>query len=104
MAKVVWTEPALSDLQSIIEFIAKDSHQYAERLGFHIVQAPQRLSVFPYSGRIVPELNDSSIRELIYSSYRIIHVIRPTASYIIAILHSSRDLLQHIVPGEWDVT
>ena len=71
MAKVVWTEPALSDLHGIIEYIAKDSAIYAERFGARVVQAPRVLQNSPFMGRMVPEFNDPSIRELIYGSYRI---------------------------------
>jgi len=54
MAKVIWTEPALADLQEIIEYIANDSPAYAERVGTRVVQAPRRLEHFPASGRVVP--------------------------------------------------
>ena len=72
MAKVIWTEPALNDLREIIDYIAHDSLIYAERVGIRIVEAPRRLQEFPESGRIVPEFQDDSIRELIYGSYRIL--------------------------------
>lgn len=104
MAKIVWTGPALNDLHHIITFIAQDSPKYAERVGVRIVQAPRHLTTFPYSGRIVPEFNDSSIREFIYGSYRIIYAIRSTAYYIVAVLHSSRDLLGHVSSEDWDIT
>jgi len=58
MAKVVWTEPALNDLQSILDHIAKDSFVYAERFGVRVVQAPRILQSSPYLGRMVPEFND----------------------------------------------
>ena len=58
MAKVVWTEPALNDLQGIIEYIAKDSLVYAERFGMRVVQAPRILQQSPFLGRMVPEFND----------------------------------------------
>lgn len=71
MAKVVWTEPALNDLQGIIEYIAKDYVVYAERFGMRVVQAPRILQQSPFLGRIVPEFNDQSIRELIYEPHRV---------------------------------
>lgn len=67
MAKVIWTEPALNDLREIIDYIAKDSLVYAERLGTKIVEAPRRLKEFPMSGHVVPEFNDDTTRELIVS-------------------------------------
>lgn len=73
MTKVIWTEPALNDLREIIDYIAKDSLVYAERLGIKIVEAPRRLKEFPMSGRVVQEFNDDATRELIYGAYRIIY-------------------------------
>ena len=37
MVKVIWSEPALDDLRGVIEFIARDSDVYAERLGIRLV-------------------------------------------------------------------
>lgn len=103
MAKVVWTEPALNDLQGIIEYIAKDSIVYAERFGMRVVQAPRILQQFPFLGRIVPEFNDQSIRELIYGSYRIIYKATDTPCFIAAVIHGSRDIFKHLKPGEWNI-
>ncbi|MBM4136034.1 MAG: type II toxin-antitoxin system RelE/ParE family toxin [Nitrospira sp.] len=96
MAKVIWTEPALTDLLKIIEYIARDSQFYAERFGLKVVQAPRRLREFPYSGRVVPEFNDNTIRELIYGSYRIIYKIHESDCYIVAVIHGSRDILKYL--------
>ena len=65
MAEVRWTPQASADLDSIAEFIAKDSPQYARLIVTDVFQAVERLSEFPQSGRIVPELNDPVVREVI---------------------------------------
>ena len=39
----MWTEPALDDLQAIVEFIARDSPAYAARLGQRLVEARDAL-------------------------------------------------------------
>jgi plasmid stabilization system protein ParE len=104
MVEVVWTEPALSDLHEIVNHVAKDSPVYAQRLGMRIGQAPRKLAEFPKCGRMVPEFNDQTIRELIYGAYRIIYVVRSQTCYVVTVIHGSRDLLRHLTPGEWDVT
>ena len=103
MVKVVWTESALNDLQTIIEHIAKDSPVYAERFGTRVVRAPRILQQSPFLGRIVPEFNDQSIRELIYGSYRIIYKATDTSCFIVAVIHGSRDTFKHVKPGEWNI-
>jgi len=104
VAKIIWAEPALSDLKEIVGHIALDSPAYAERFGLRLVEAPRRLEMFPRVGRIVPEFGDEDIRELIYGAYRIVYQIRGDACYIVAVIHGSRDFLRHVKPGEWDVT
>ena len=103
MAKIAWTEPALNDLHDIIDYIARDSIVYAQRFGRRVAQAPRRLKDFPYSGRMVPEFNDETIRELIYGSYRIIYKVSGTTCSIVAVIHGSRDIIRHVGPGEWNI-
>ena len=43
----------------------------------------------PYSGRIVPEVGIDTIRELIYSHYRIVYHIKSEAIFIIAVHHTA---------------
>ena len=64
MRQVHWSESALDDLSDIVDFIAKDSPAYAERLAAKLVEAPRRLAQFPRIGSIVPELQQDMIREL----------------------------------------
>jgi Plasmid stabilization system protein len=94
MAKAIWTDPALDDLRSIVSYIAVDSPVYAERFGMALVRAPRHLEDHPRIGRIVPEFEDESIREIIHGSYRIIYLIRGDDCFIVAVVHGSRDLLR----------
>jgi len=104
MAKIVWTEPALRDLEIIVKYIAQDSPRYAERVGRGIVQAPRILRDYPKVGRIVPEFNQDRVRELIFGAYRIIYEIKEGTCFIEAVLHSSRDLIRRYEPGAWEIT
>ena len=101
MAKVIWADPALANLKSIVEYISHDSPTYASRFALTVVAAPRRLELFPHSGRIVPEFGRPDVRELIHGAYRIVYQIRGDVCYIVAVAHGSRDILQHIEPGDW---
>ena len=103
MAEVIWTEPALIDLHDIFEHIARGSLTYAEKFVNRVVVAVKRLELFPCCGRIVPEFNNESIRELIYEVYRIIYVIRKNECYIATVIHGSRDIFRHLEPGTWEI-
>lgn len=103
MAKVVWTDNASNNLQAIYEYIAKDSTIYAERFVRSLVKATAKLESMPTCGRIVPEFNDSSLREVIFQNYRIVYSIRPHDMVpILAVLHAARDFTQVFV-SEWEI-
>lgn len=46
----------------------------------------------PYLGRVVPEINDSSVRELLHQGYRIMYVVNESddAAEILTVLHSAQ--------------
>jgi plasmid stabilization system protein ParE len=68
---IVWTEPAWRDLEQIIEYLEKDAPVYATVRRVH--EAASTLGALPRRGRIVPELNDAAVRELILGNYRLIY-------------------------------
>jgi len=88
---VRWSKPSRQDLKSIYDFIAKDSAYYAQRVVATIVEKSDKLEVFPYVGRIVPERNEERIRELLIYSYRIIYQINLEDIEILALIHSKKD-------------
>jgi len=59
MAQVVWTEPALSDLDAIAEYIALDKPSAAVNLVNKVFSSKDRLEQFPESGRKPPEFKKS---------------------------------------------
>ena len=75
MIDVVWVSSALEDLKKIKEYIASDSVHYANKFIEGAFDATERLTVFPKSGRLVPEYQNPNIREVGHSSYRIIYEI-----------------------------
>ena len=66
MAQINWTKQALSDLEAIGDYIARDSPAIAQVFVNRIISSIVRLETFPFSGRIVPESGRESIREVIY--------------------------------------
>lgn len=53
-------------------------------------QTVERLAVFPNSGRIVPELNDPGIREILFGNYRIVHRVTGDLVEILTVYHGAR--------------
>ena len=68
--RVAWSPRAVEDLEAIVEYISADSMAYAAAVVKTILNTARNLSRFPFSGRVVPELGDESIREWFAYSYR----------------------------------
>jgi len=94
MVTINWTEQALADIDSIANYIAYDSIRYAKLTVQRIFQKTELLNVFPEMGRIVPELQNRAIKELIEGSYRIVYKIDANRIDILTVHNSSR-LLQN---------
>ena len=93
MARTVrWTEAAVDDLSEAAEFIAKDSPFYATALVREARAAAFSLRRFAERGRIVPESDDPTIRELFIKHYRLIYQTTDDHVFILAFIHGARDL------------
>jgi len=90
MTNIVWTAPAVSDIDGIHEWISRDSEIYADSVLSEIFDSIDRLTLYPESGRMVPELKDEKTRELIVGSYRIIYDKQEDLIRILTILHAAR--------------
>ena len=90
MVKIEWTERSLEDLNEIHDYIAWDSKSYANLFIKKIYNTVQKLKEFPNIGRIVPEVNIPTVREIIFQNYRIIYRIMNDFVEIVTIFHGSR--------------
>ncbi|MBM4066719.1 MAG: type II toxin-antitoxin system RelE/ParE family toxin [Planctomycetes bacterium] len=88
---VEWTDPAKQDLKAIHDYIARDSTFYAKKVSLEIVEKSEKLNILPEIGRVVPEIGDTRIRELIIYSYRLVYEIFPDKIEILALIHGKRD-------------
>jgi len=52
----------------------------------------ENLIQFPKMGRIVPELENLEIREIIYRNFRVVYRLKENILEIIRIIHGSRHL------------
>ena len=90
MNTVIWTQTALDDLAAIKEYIARDSVYYADKFVDDAFDATDNLEIFPEMGRVVPERNDPSVREIIFGSYRIMYKVEENHCYITTVIHGRR--------------
>jgi addiction module RelE/StbE family toxin len=92
MAKIVWTEMAIDDLNNIANFHSVYSENFTSSIIKKLFRKPQILKEMPELGRIVPERDNISIRELIEGNYRIIYHFDKNIDrvQILTVHHSSR--------------
>ena len=99
-----WTEPAVLDLESIRDYIARDSEYYAAEFIARVIDAVEKLYSLPRMGRKVPEADDDTIREIIFYNYRIMYCLeRDDCIIILGIIHAARDT-NNISPRPWEIT
>lgn len=94
MLALVWSDEAEQNLHEILDYIARDSLSRAARFVKNIKFQAGRLTRFPHSGRVVPELSDQPgpPREILVGNYRIIYLIRPKRIEIVTVFHGMRRL------------
>ncbi len=63
---------------------------YADAVVIEIFDAVDRLARFPRSGRVVPEMDDENIREVIVGSYRVIYDVNEEAVRILSVIHGAQ--------------
>lgn len=92
MARVRWTPHSLNDIEHIAEYIARDSQVYASIQMERFFETVKILEDRVRAGRIVPEIGDDSIREVILGYYRIIYrVVSDDQADILTVHHSRRN-------------
>ena len=73
MVEIRWSLIASDDYDSIIKYYEKTAPKFAQNLAKKIMYIIDNLIQFPKMGRMVPELENEEIREIIYRNFRIIY-------------------------------
>ena len=94
--RIAWTESAWQDLESAVAYIANDSPRYGSALMDEARFAARSLRRFPKRGRLTPELNDPTVRELFVKQYRLIYEVSGDRVVILAFLHGARQFPENI--------
>ena len=102
MAELVWTEPALSDLSDIAEYIALENPTAASALVQQVFSAVERLERHPTSGKIPLELGHNRYRELVCGPCRIIYRHSKGLVLILYVMRSERELRKFVLEDRND--
>lgn len=85
--RVVWSQEARADIRAIHAYPSRFSRAGAGTLLKTLRARALQLQDFPDSGRLVPEMNNPYMRELIEGDYRILYERFPDRVEIFAVLH-----------------
>ena len=64
MAELIWTEPAIQDLDAVADYIALDQPETAREFVKRVFQQVEQLIEYPESGSRSPELRRSRYRRI----------------------------------------
>ena len=73
--QVKLSRSARLDIQDIVRYISIDDPQRALRFGKFLIEHTKSLGQFPERGRVVPEFEDESVREIIVRAYRVVYLV-----------------------------
>ncbi|SRR6266508_657807 len=71
--ELIWSPASRDDLHDIVFFISRDSRERAEAFGYRLITETDKLQSFPEIGRVVPEYDIPTLREIIVRAYRIVY-------------------------------
>jgi len=86
MAQIIWTEPALQDLDQIADYISLDNSEAAKKLVRNTFKQVDLLHQYPKLGKSVQELEESIYRELLVSPCRIFYRMEDENIYIVHVM------------------
>ena len=94
MAQIVWTEPALNDLDAIADYIAFESPTAAAELVGQVFAHVEQLEAHPENGSKPPELGRSRYRQIVEPPCRVFYRFDGERVFVLDVMRAER-LLRH---------
>ena len=88
--EVVWAERARRALDEALAYIEERSPQSARRLAERVLERADSLDTFSERGRIVPEVGDPTLRELLIDPFRLMYELDERQVRIVGFIHQRR--------------
>lgn len=97
MVRLKWLVSAKTDLKEIYDYISFDSKRYANIQVERIQKRTEILRAQIEIGKIVEEINDPKVREIVEGNYRIIYrIVSKKELHILMVHHGARDLMRRV--------
>jgi toxin ParE1/3/4 len=91
MARLIWTEPALNDLDAIADYIAFDKPKAATKLVRRVFASVEQLQRFPGAGRVPPELPALAYREIVVPPCRVFYRFDGKTVFVVYVQRGERE-------------
>lgn len=92
MARLIWTEPALQELDTIADYISLDNPVAARKLVQEVFQRLKKLKDHPKSGKLVEEFEQTIYRELVVPPCRLFYREENEVIYIVHVIREEQYL------------
>jgi toxin ParE1/3/4 len=90
MARIIWTEPALQDLDQIADYISLDKPTAASKFVQRVFERIEQLANHPLSGSVPAELQGTHYRQLVIPPVRIFYRVQGEVVYIVYAMRGER--------------
>jgi len=97
MAQLIWTEPALLDLDKVADYITLDDPLAAANYVQKVFDRVERLATYPTSGKRPAELPQTSNREVVIPPCRIFYRVEKSHVLILHVMRSERLLRTYLL-------
>lgn len=102
MAELIWTGPALSDLNDIAEYIALENPSAARSLVQLVFSIVERLERHPTSGKVPSELEGKRYREVVCGPCRVFYRHTKGRVFVLYVMRSERELRNFVIEDRND--
>lgn len=99
MAEVIWTEPALADLEAIADYIALDNPDAAVALVKRVFAHVEHLQSYPESGSRPAELKRSRYRQIVEPPCRVFYRYDGERVYVLYVMRAEQLLRPSRIAG-----
>ena len=90
MAQVIWTEPALNDLDAIADYVAIENPVAAAELVKRVFSHVAQLEAYAESGSRPPELKRSRYRQIVEPPCRVFYRYDGKRVFVLHVMRSER--------------
>jgi toxin ParE1/3/4 len=90
VAKVIWSEPALAQLESIVDYIALDKSEAARAVAARVFAATDQLESLIRLGRPIPEFVHKNYRQVWIKPCWLYYRVRDESIYILHVRRAEK--------------